>query len=173
MGRCSQWNARGPAVSVTSTSGQVTSCDLSCDPMTYVVYRFLSKPGHMEKRFPVDRKKLERLIVGRHHNRRTHKILPPSLPFSPSSHTPWYMVAGRNDKESAAEFFDSVMVTTSTLILWPSKLKIGAKSKKGSSPQNSRTSSAKLHVCFALARCTYIYIQVYIHVYLPCMFVDI
>ena len=26
--------------------------------------RFLGKPGHVEKRFPVDRKKLERLIVG-------------------------------------------------------------------------------------------------------------
>ena len=43
-------------------------------------------------------------------------------------------VAGRNEKESAADFFQNVMATTSTLVLWPSKLKIGAKSKKGPIP---------------------------------------
>lgn len=63
--------------------------------------RFLGKPGHVEKRFPVDRKKLERLIV-----------------------------AGRGSNETAEEFFQSVMRETQTLVLWPSKLKIGAKSKK-------------------------------------------
>ena len=42
--------------------------------------------------------------------------------------------AGRNEKESAADFFQNVMATTSTLVLWPSKLKIGAKSKKGPIP---------------------------------------
>ena len=26
--------------------------------------RYLSRPGHIEKRFPIDRKKLERLIIG-------------------------------------------------------------------------------------------------------------
>ena len=43
-------------------------------------------------------------------------------------------VAGRNEKESAADFFQNIMATTSTLVLWPSKLKIGAKSKKGPIP---------------------------------------
>ena len=41
------------------------------------------------------------------------------------------LAAGRNDKERAADFFQGVKDTTSTLILWPSKLKIGDKSKKG------------------------------------------
>lgn len=62
---------------------------------------FQGRPGHIEKRFPVDRKKLERLItVGGHNN------------------------------ETAEEFFKRVQDTTRTLILWPSRLKIGAKSKK-------------------------------------------
>ena len=39
--------------------------------------------------------------------------------------------AGGKDNESAEDFFKRVMEETGTLILWPSKLKIGAKSKKG------------------------------------------
>ena len=38
-------------------------------------------------------------------------------------------VVGGKDDESAAEFFQRVMDTTGTAILWPSKLKFGAKSK--------------------------------------------
>jgi len=64
--------------------------------------RYLSNPHHTEKRFPVDRKKLERLII-----------------------------AGGKDNESAEDYFKRIMEETGTLVLWPSRLKIGAKSKKG------------------------------------------
>ena len=63
--------------------------------------RYLNNPQHTEKRFPVDRKKLERLII-----------------------------AGGKDNESAEDYFKHIMSETDTLILWPSRLKIGAKSKK-------------------------------------------
>ena len=39
--------------------------------------------------------------------------------------------AGGKGNETAEEYFQRVMDTTSTVILWPSRLKIGAKSKKG------------------------------------------
>ena len=39
--------------------------------------------------------------------------------------------AGGKGNETAEEYFQRVMDTTSTVILWPSGLKIGAKSKKG------------------------------------------
>ena len=38
--------------------------------------------------------------------------------------------AGGKGNETAEEYFQRVMDTTSTVILWPSRLKIGAKSKK-------------------------------------------
>ena len=40
--------------------------------------------------------------------------------------------AGGKNGESAEDYFKRVMEESSTLILWPSRLKIGAKSKKGS-----------------------------------------
>ena len=42
----------------------------------------------------------------------------------------WFFVAGDHGGESATDFFDRVMKETGTTVLWPSKLKIGAKSKK-------------------------------------------
>ena len=39
-------------------------------------------------------------------------------------------LAGKGD-QTAEEYFQHVMKSTNTVILWPSKLKIGAKSKKG------------------------------------------
>ncbi|XP_064388717.1 protein bicaudal C homolog 1-B-like isoform X2 [Halichondria panicea] len=61
--------------------------------------RYLDNTQNVEKRFPVDRRKLEELIKGR-------------------------------DNESAEDYFKRIQEETSTLILWPSRLKIGAKSKK-------------------------------------------
>lgn len=58
-------------------------------------------PGHVEEKFRVDRRKLEHLIVGN----------------------------GRFG-ESGDQFFNNIMKTSQTDIDWPSKLKIGAKSKK-------------------------------------------
>ena len=40
-------------------------------------------------------------------------------------------IAGGKDDETADKYFQRVMESTGTVILWPSKLKIGAKSKKG------------------------------------------
>ena len=40
------------------------------------------------------------------------------------------VIAGDRGGESAADYFDRVMKETGTTVLWPSKLKIGAKSKK-------------------------------------------
>ena len=51
------------------------------------------------------------------------------LPHIPPPHTP---TAGGKDNESAEDYFKHIMSETDTLILWPSRLKIGAKSKKGS-----------------------------------------
>ena len=63
----------------------------------------------------------------------------PSLPLTyssshPSPHTssPHTPTAGGKDNESAEDYFKHIMSKTDTLILWPSRLKIGAKSKKGS-----------------------------------------
>ena len=39
--------------------------------------------------------------------------------------------AGSKDNESAEQYFQHVMDSSGTMILWPSRLKIGAKSKKG------------------------------------------
>lgn len=61
----------------------------------------IKDPQNIEKMTPVDRRKLEQLIV-----------------------------AGGKDNETADEYFQRVMESTGTVILWPSKLKIGAKSKK-------------------------------------------
>ena len=40
------------------------------------------------------------------------------------------ILAGDHGGESAGDYFDRVMKETGTIVLWPSKLKIGAKSKK-------------------------------------------
>ncbi|XP_012936522.1 protein bicaudal C homolog 1-A [Aplysia californica] len=61
-------------------------------------------PGFVEDRFRVDRKKLEQML----------QLVPPS----------------DDTDEGAEEFFQRVMEETNTQITWPSKLKIGAKSKK-------------------------------------------
>ena len=55
----------------------------------------------------------------------------PPLTFSPSP-SPHTFTAGGKDNESAEDYFKHIMAETDTLILWPSRLKIGAKSKKGS-----------------------------------------
>ncbi|XP_061182658.1 protein bicaudal C homolog 1-like [Saccostrea echinata] len=59
------------------------------------------EPGYVEERFRVDRKKLEQMLQG----------------------------SNEND-ENAEDFFQRVMSESNTQITWPSKLKIGAKSKK-------------------------------------------
>ena len=41
------------------------------------------------------------------------------------------LTVGGKDHESAESYFKNIEEQTGTLILWPSKLKIGAKSKKG------------------------------------------
>ena len=41
-----------------------------------------------------------------------------------------FLIAGDHGGESAVDYFDRVMKETGTTVLWPSKLKIGAKSKK-------------------------------------------
>ncbi|XP_025087615.1 protein bicaudal C homolog 1-like isoform X1 [Pomacea canaliculata] len=61
------------------------------------------EPGFVEDRFRVDRKKLEQMLQ---------------------------LVPGDAHEENAEDFFQRVMEETSTQITWPSKLKIGAKSKK-------------------------------------------
>lgn len=58
-------------------------------------------PDYVEERFRVDRRKLEQLIQ-----------------------------TSEEDEENAEEFFKKIMSETNTHIAWPSKLKIGAKSKK-------------------------------------------
>ena len=42
-----------------------------------------------------------------------------------------FCIVGGKDHESAESYFKNIEEQTGTLILWPSKLKIGAKSKKG------------------------------------------
>eukprot|EP00118_Oscarella_pearsei_P008807 m.47182 g.47182 ORF g.47182 m.47182 type:complete len:892 (+) comp33767_c0_seq5:56-2731(+) len=59
-------------------------------------------PDAIEERMRVDRRKLEQML----------------------------QTDSRRDTETAEEFFDRVMQATTTVINWPSKLKIGAKSKK-------------------------------------------
>ncbi|XP_071808851.1 protein bicaudal C homolog 1-like isoform X2 [Asterias amurensis] len=59
-------------------------------------------PDHMEERFRVDRKKLEEML----------------------------QAAQDGKAETGEEFFQRIMQETDTRITWPSKLKIGAKSKK-------------------------------------------
>ncbi|KAJ8317838.1 hypothetical protein KUTeg_002929 [Tegillarca granosa] len=60
------------------------------------------EPGYIEERFRVDRKKLEQMLQGNLYQ----------------------------DEENAEDFFQRIMDETNTQITWPSKLKIGAKSKK-------------------------------------------
>ena len=66
-----------------------------------------------------------------------HTLPPHILPLTPSSHilpltpSPHTFIAGGKDNESAEDYFKHIMAETDTLILWPSRLKIGAKSKKG------------------------------------------
>ncbi|XP_052070430.1 protein bicaudal C homolog 1-A-like isoform X1 [Mytilus californianus] len=59
------------------------------------------EPGFIEERFRVDRKKLEQMLQGSDH-----------------------------EEENAEDFFQRIMEESNTRITWPSKLKIGAKSKK-------------------------------------------
>lgn len=46
-------------------------------------------------------------------------------------------IVGGKDHESAESYFKNIEEQTGTLILWPSKLKIGAKSKKGTRSCNT------------------------------------
>lgn len=64
----------------------------------------LSESGLKEERFRIDRKKLEDMLQVQQN--------------------------GNGKIENAEDFFQKVMLETSTQISWPSKLKIGAKSKK-------------------------------------------
>uniref|UniRef100_A0A8D3DJ53 SAM domain-containing protein n=2 Tax=Scophthalmus maximus TaxID=52904 RepID=A0A8D3DJ53_SCOMX len=61
-----------------------------------------SDPEWLEERFRIDRKKLENMLYAPKHG----------------------------DAETGEEFFERVMRETNTQVKWPSKLKIGAKSKK-------------------------------------------
>ena len=63
-----------------------------------------------------------------------HTLSPHTLPpHTLLSHSPPHtFTAGGKDNESAEDYFKHIMAETDTLILWPSRLKIGAKSKKGS-----------------------------------------
>ena len=96
-----------PATAVTAASCTVQTSDhegrhlqrTSSTSDEYITY--ISDPKNTEKKFPVDRKKLERLIL-----------------------------AGGHGSDTAMEYFQRIMDQTGTLILWPSKLKVGAKSKK-------------------------------------------
>ncbi|XP_053384044.1 protein bicaudal C homolog 1-B-like [Mercenaria mercenaria] len=63
---------------------------------------FENDSGYIEERFRVDRKKLEQMLQGNWEHR----------------------------DEAAEDFFQRIMDETNTQISWPSKLKIGAKSKK-------------------------------------------
>ncbi|TNM98775.1 hypothetical protein fugu_013339 [Takifugu bimaculatus] len=63
-------------------------------------------PEWVEERFRIDRKKLENMLYA------------PNL----------------GNGETGEEFFERVMRETDTQVKWPSKLKIGAKSKKGDEP---------------------------------------
>lgn len=96
--------------------------------MTEDYLEFQGRPGHIEKRFPVDRKKLEKLITGE--LVLDHFEIDP-LPLHPFPLLPFNLSVGGRNNETAEEFFKRVQDTTGTLILWPSRLKIGAKSKKG------------------------------------------
>ena len=69
----------------------------------------------------------------------SHPFAHTSLPLHSFHHTltltsspPHTFTAGGKDNESAEDYFKHIMAKTDTLILWPSRLKIGAKSKKGS-----------------------------------------
>jgi len=42
-----------------------------------------------------------------------------------------FVTDGGANNESAEEFFARVQDVTNTIVLWPSRLKVGAKSKKG------------------------------------------
>ena len=64
-----------------------------------------------EERFRVDRRKLELLILGR---------------FEPI-------------KETACDYFQRIGDETNTTVIWPSRLKVGAKSKKGTYDDNDST----------------------------------
>ncbi|XP_059175856.1 protein bicaudal C homolog 1-B-like isoform X2 [Physella acuta] len=81
-------------------------------------------PGFIEDRFRVDRKKLEQMLQ---------------------------LVPSNDDAdECAEEFFQRIMDETNTQITWPSKLKIGAKSKKDPHikvigyPENVSSAKAKI-----------------------------
>uniref|UniRef100_M3YG90 BICC1 first type I KH domain-containing protein n=1 Tax=Mustela putorius furo TaxID=9669 RepID=M3YG90_MUSPF len=65
----------------------------------------LHSPEWSEERFRVDRKKLEAML----------------------------QAAAEGKGKSGEDFFQKIMEETNTQIAWPSKLKIGAKSKKGKS----------------------------------------
>ena len=58
---------------------------------------------------------------------------------------------GGKDHESAESYFKNIEEQTGTLILWPSKLKIGAKSKKGT------------HTTMYMYRDMDMYVHVHVH----------
>ncbi|CAH3151842.1 unnamed protein product [Porites evermanni] len=66
-------------------------------------------PNFVEERFRVDRRKLEQML----------------------------QAAVEGCGQTGEEFFQKIMEETATTITWPSKLKIGAKSKKGKSVNSS------------------------------------
>ncbi|GFY69704.1 protein bicaudal C homolog 1 [Trichonephila inaurata madagascariensis] len=79
-----------------------SSSDTEYNPKTYT--NELAESGLKEERFRIDRKKLEDMLQVQQN--------------------------GNGKTENAEDFFQKVMLETSTQISWPSKLKIGAKSKK-------------------------------------------
>lgn len=69
-------------------------------------------PGWVEDRFRVDRKRLEQLIIQTATNNNNQNR------------------DSQNFTSKAEQFFNEVMQATNTTVTWPSRLKIGAKSKK-------------------------------------------
>uniref|UniRef100_A0A915HY81 BICC1 first type I KH domain-containing protein n=1 Tax=Romanomermis culicivorax TaxID=13658 RepID=A0A915HY81_ROMCU len=74
-----------------------------------------------DERVQVDRKRLEQLITGNYPSNRDGSS--------------FYCYAKNDDKSAysslAEKFFTQIMTSTNTQITWPSRLKVGAKTKKG------------------------------------------
>ena len=66
---------------------------------------------------------------------------------------------GGKDYESAESYFKNIEEQTGTLILWPSKLKIGAKSKKGELVLSYASEGEKINVWRLAAMCMHLWLE--------------
>ncbi|XP_015202366.2 protein bicaudal C homolog 1 isoform X2 [Lepisosteus oculatus] len=80
-------------------------------------------PEWTEERFRVDRKKLEVMLLVKSYGDELNRPIPEGLKLQQKTATEGKVNGGE-------DFFQKVMEETKTQIAWPSKLKIGAKSKK-------------------------------------------